>query len=106
MTDGEKKVLICTGANATGECTHKVYKMDECNQLDAPFRGNVATFAPDGEDFACYPRAYDCGGLCTSPTGCTFGSVAFDYEHKYNLSAIRWDTLFKSFDCTLKKKEE
>ncbi|KAL6356087.1 hypothetical protein LRP88_09675 [Fusarium phalaenopsidis] len=81
-------VLMCTGANATGTCHYE----------------NVKTFAPDGENFACYPRVYDCGGICKSPTGCTFGKVDFNYEHKYNLSAIGWDTLFQSFDCFEKRK--
>ncbi|KAJ4169925.1 hypothetical protein NW754_006070 [Fusarium falciforme] len=70
----------------------------------SPFYKNVKTFAPDGENFACYPRVYDCGGICKSPTGCTFGKVDFNYEHKFNISAIGWDTLFQSFDCFEKRK--
>ncbi|RSL83450.1 hypothetical protein CEP51_004485 [Fusarium floridanum] len=96
-------VLMCTGANATGTCHYEVYKLKECNQLPPPFYKNIKTFAPDGENFACYPRVYDCGGICKSPTGCTFGKVDFNYEHKYNLSAIGWDTLFQSFDCFEKR---
>jgi hypothetical protein len=97
---------MCTGANATGTCEHKVYKLDTCHQLKEPFLENVKTFAPDGEDFRCFPRLSDCGGPCTSPTGCTFGAVTFDYENKYNLSAIQWDNLFRSFDCVLNEEEK
>lgn len=77
--------------------------METCHQLEAPFHHNVNTFAPDGEAFECFPRAGDCDAICRSPTGCTFGAVDFAYEHKYNLSAIKWDTLFSSFDCSLKQ---
>ncbi|KAJ4198234.1 Hypothetical protein NCS54_00596700 [Fusarium falciforme] len=97
-------VLMCTGANATGTCHYEVYKLEKCHQLPPPFYKNVKTFAPDGENFACYPRVYDCGGICKSPTGCTFGKVDFNYEHKFNISAIGWDTLFQSFDCFEKRK--
>jgi len=97
-------VLMCTGANATGTCHYEVYQLKTCHQLPPPFYKNIKTFAPDGENFACYPRVYDCGGICKSPTGCTFGKVDFNYEHKYNISAIGWDTLFQSFDCFEKRK--
>ncbi|PNY20897.1 uncharacterized protein TCAP_07301 [Tolypocladium capitatum] len=93
-------VLLCTGPNATGKCQHNVYQLDKCHQLRAPFYRSINTFAPDGEAFVCYPRVVDCGGICTSPTGCTFGAVGFAYAHKYNLSAIGWDVLFSSFDCS------
>ncbi|KAH6687290.1 hypothetical protein F5X68DRAFT_231766 [Plectosphaerella plurivora] len=96
-------VLMCVGANATGVCDYSVWSMEECHQLPAPFHGNINTFAPDGEGFACFPRTYDCGEICTSPTGCTFGEVDFQYEHKYNMSAITWESIFKSFDCHIKK---
>ncbi|OAA69467.1 hypothetical protein ISF_02737 [Cordyceps fumosorosea ARSEF 2679] len=92
-------VLICTGANATGDCVYKKYELNKCQQLEPPFLANASTFAPDGDAFACYPRVMDCGGICTSPTGCTFGQVDFGYEHKFNLSAIQWNTLIRSFDC-------
>jgi len=95
-------ILMCTGVNATGTCDYKTYDMDKCHQLAAPFHQNVNTFAPDGEAFECFPRVGDCGDICTSPTGCTFGAVSFDYEHKYNLGAINWDKLLSSFDCSLK----
>lgn len=98
------QVLLCTGANATGTCTHQVYEMETCYQLEEPFYENVNTFALDGEAFLCWPRLYDCGEICKSPTGCTFGSVDFDYENKFNLGAIQWDVLFKSFDCALKRE--
>ncbi|UNI14036.1 hypothetical protein JDV02_000716 [Purpureocillium takamizusanense] len=95
-------VLLCTGPDSTGTCKHKVYPLKDCQQLKPPFHRNISTFAPDGEDFACFPRAYDCGGDCRSPTGCTFGAVDFNYAHKYNLSAIGWGTMVASFDCFLK----
>lgn len=96
-------ILTCTGVNATGTCHYEVYELDKCHQLPEPFHANINTFAPDGEAFSCYPRTTDCDGICRSPTGCTFGSVDFNYEHKYDLSAIHWNTLFKSFDCSAKK---
>ncbi len=92
-------MLICTGANATGECMYNTYELGKCNNLTAPYFRNTKTFAPDGGNFYCYPRIYQCGGICHSPTGCTFGEVDFGYEHKYDLSAIQWDTLISSFDC-------
>ncbi|KAF7540534.1 hypothetical protein G7Z17_g12171 [Cylindrodendrum hubeiense] len=96
-------ILTCTGVNATGTCHYEVYELEKCHQLPTPFHANINTFAPDGEDFSCYPRTTDCDGICRSPTGCTFGAVDFNYEHKYDLGAINWDTLFKSFDCQAKK---
>ena len=93
---------MCTGANATGTCEHKTYELKTCHDLSAPFFENINTFAPDGEDFECFPRVTACNEICMSPTGCTFGAVDFNYEHKYNLSAISWDKLFRSFDCILK----
>ncbi|KAH7329341.1 hypothetical protein B0I35DRAFT_42626 [Stachybotrys elegans] len=96
-------VLICTGANATGECTHNVYELKTCHDLPAPFFQNASTFAPDGEAFDCFPRVGTCDQICTSPTGCTFGAVDFNYEHKYNLSAIGWGNLMGHFDCSLKR---
>ncbi|KAF5018511.1 hypothetical protein F66182_9516 [Fusarium sp. NRRL 66182] len=96
-------VLICTGANATGTCSHKVYELEKCHQLPKPFYQNISTFAPDGEAFDCFPRTTGCKDICKSPTGCTFGAVDFDYENKFNLTAIKWNNLFSSFDCSLKK---
>ncbi|ETS01395.1 hypothetical protein M419DRAFT_123486 [Trichoderma reesei RUT C-30] len=96
-------VLLCTGANATGSCNYSVYALDTCHQLPAPFHHNTSTFAPDGEAFECFPRIGDCGSICTSPTGCTFGAVDFDYAHKFDLGAIQWNTLISSFDCSLKR---
>ncbi|KAF4985489.1 hypothetical protein FDECE_16532 [Fusarium decemcellulare] len=97
-------VLMCTGANATGTCHYEVYRLKECHDLPKPFLQNINTFAPDGEDFSCYPRVTSCDDICKSPTGCTFGAVDFNYENKFNLSAIKWNKLFKSFDCALKPK--
>jgi hypothetical protein len=73
--------------------------MEKCHILPDPLHQNIKTFAPDEGDWGCFPRVYDCGEICKSPTGCTFGEVTSTYEHKYDLSAIQWDTLFKSFDC-------
>ncbi|KAJ9149675.1 hypothetical protein NKR19_g5541 [Coniochaeta hoffmannii] len=94
-------ILICTGPNATGTCTHEVYELDKCHNMTVGYANNASTFAPDGEAFLCYPYIMPCGGICTSPTGCTFGAVSFDYEHKYNLSAIGWDHYIASFECHL-----
>ncbi|UKZ88567.1 uncharacterized protein TrAFT101_004319 [Trichoderma asperellum] len=95
-------LLLCTGANATGTCTYNVYELKTCHQLPAPFHHNTSTFAPDGEAFNCFPRIGDCGSICTSPTGCTFGAVDFNYKNKFDLGAIKWNTLISSFDCELK----
>lgn len=94
-----RQLLTCTGPNATGTCKHQVYELNKCVQLEAPFYHNTSTFAPDGESFSCFPRVTDCGAICRSPTGCTFGAVNFTYEHKFDLGAIRWNTLIASFDC-------
>jgi hypothetical protein len=75
--------------------------MKKCYLVPEPWHRNVVTFAPDDAAFACYPRAYDCGQICTSPTGCTFGTVNFQSEFKNNLTAIGWDKLLQSFDCFL-----
>ncbi|KAG6003443.1 hypothetical protein E4U21_002037 [Claviceps maximensis] len=96
-------VLLCTGVNATGTCKHQVYQLNKCQQLSAPFYQNTNTFAVDGEGFECSPRLVDCGSICRSPTGCTFGAVDFNYKHKWNLGAIGWDKYIKSFDCHLKR---
>ncbi|OAR02756.1 hypothetical protein LLEC1_07594 [Akanthomyces lecanii] len=98
-------VLICTGPDATGDCIYQKYELKKCHQLAAPFLANSATFAPDGDDFYCFPRTRNCDGICTSPTGCTFGQVDFNYEHKFNLTAISWNTLLRSFDCFEKEKK-
>ncbi|KIH90576.1 hypothetical protein SPBR_01100 [Sporothrix brasiliensis 5110] len=94
-------ILLCTGANATGTCNHSVYPLDTCVNITTPFLGNTNTFAPDGEAFACYPYGMPCGGICTSPEGCTLGAIDFDYEHKYNLSAVSWAGV-ASFRCFTK----
>lgn len=46
-------------------------------------------------------NSQDCGGICTSPTGCTFGAVTYDYKNKFNLTAIGWDKYISSFECHL-----
>ncbi|KAF4457470.1 SSCRP protein [Fusarium austroafricanum] len=98
-------VLMCTGANSTGFCDYQVFKLKKCHQLPKPLYHNITTFAPDGEDFECFPRTTNCKDICKSPTGCTFGAVDHNYPHKENLTAIEWNTLFSSFDCSLKKKK-
>lgn len=98
------QVLLCTGANSTGTCSHEVYEFDVCHQLKAPFYHNTSTFSPDGEDFFCYPRTVNCDDICKSPTGCTFGPVDYEYENKANLTAIEWNTLISSFRCKRKDK--
>ncbi len=70
--------------------------------MTAPFFGNLNTFAPDGEAFACYPYGAPCGSICTSPEGCTLGAIDFNYPNKYNLSAVQWSTV-ESFNCFLKQ---
>lgn len=97
------QLLICTGANSTGTCTHEVYTLNKCHQLSEPFLRNVTTFAPDGEHFNCYPRTTGCNDTCTSPTGCTLGPIDFNYEYKFNFTRVGWPKLFNSFDCSLKK---
>ncbi|KAG5921903.1 hypothetical protein E4U42_005662, partial [Claviceps africana] len=95
-------VLLCTGPNATGTCKYQVYPLDQCQQLPAPWYQNTKTFVVDDEAFECSPRLVDCGDICTSPTGCTFGAVDSNYEHRWDLSAIDWDKYIRSFDCHLK----
>lgn len=99
------QILMCTGVNATGTCHYDVYELGKCHQLHEPFHTNINTFAPNGENFACHPRIYDCGGQCRSKTGCTFGAVDFNYKNKYNLGAIKWNNYMRSFDCFEKRRE-
>jgi hypothetical protein len=105
----KSQVLLCTGANSTGTCSHVVAPLSsvgnvKCQQLEKPYFKNTATFAPDGEEFECFPRLYSCGEICRSPTGCTFGAVDFKYENKYDLGRIGWDSLIQSFDCSPKRE--
>ena len=95
------QVLICNGAQATGNCSYQVYELDACHNLTSEFSGNAATFAPDGEDFYCFPYLITCGGICRSPTGCTPGAISYDSPDKFNLTALGggWDRLITSFDC-------
>ncbi|KAK4171860.1 hypothetical protein QBC36DRAFT_86647 [Triangularia setosa] len=95
-------VLICTGPNATGRCDHETYELKKCYNLPDGLRNNAATFAPDADDFFCYPYLKVCGGICTSPEGCTMGPVDSDYPHRYNLTAVGWNEFITSFDCLLK----
>ncbi|KAK3692438.1 hypothetical protein B0T22DRAFT_447278 [Podospora appendiculata] len=92
-------VLICNGANAQGNCQYKKYKLDTCYNVTAPYYKNASTFAPDGDNFYCYPYMMSCGGLCMSPEGCTLGAVSFSFPNKFNLSAIGWDHYISSFEC-------
>lgn len=96
-------VLLCTGANSTGTCSYKVYDLNKCHQLPAPFNHNTSTFAPDGEAFTCFPRVTGCKDICKSPTGCTFGGVSFASPLKNDLGIIQWNTLISSFDCSLNR---
>ena len=93
------QILLCTGANSTGTCQYKVFEMGVCNQLAEPFWRDTRTFALDGEAFGCFPRATNCGDVCTSPSGCTLGGVDTHYRYKYDLSAVGWERLLSSFDC-------
>lgn len=93
------QLLLCTGPNRTGACKHQVYRLATCVQLEAPYLRNTSTFEPDAAAFSCFPRVTDCGAVCRSPTGCTFGAVNSTYKHKLDLGAIRWNTLIASFDC-------
>lgn len=47
----------------------------------------------------------ECGGICRSPTGCTLGSVSFDYPHKFNLTAVGWNKYITSFECHLNQTQ-
>lgn len=95
------QVLMCTGADQTDTCDYQVWPLETCNLLPSPFHHNISTFVPDGEEFYCFPYAYDCGQICTSPEGCTLGGVNSTYEYRYNLTAVEWNTLFGSFECHL-----
>ncbi|SPQ26060.1 f6256023-dea7-4ad9-b616-15c82cfef3ce [Thermothielavioides terrestris] len=92
-------ILICNEPNAQGHCEYGVYKLETCYNLPPALIHNAATFAPDGEAFFCYPYLMECGGICTSPEGCTLGAVSFNYEHKFNLTATGWNKYITSFDC-------
>lgn len=94
-------VLICSDANGQGQCQYSVYELETCYDLPPPLLNNAATFAPDDAPFYCYPYLTKCGGICTSPTGCTFGAVSYDYENKYNLTKIGWNKYITSFECHL-----
>ncbi|KAJ0109216.1 hypothetical protein J7T55_009547 [Diaporthe amygdali] len=93
-------VLICNGANATGDCSYQVYELDSCHNMTSQFSNNAATFAPDDDDFHCFPYLMACGGICTSPTGCSPGAISYDTPEKFNLTALSgWDHLISSFEC-------
>ncbi|KAI0380932.1 hypothetical protein F5Y04DRAFT_281278 [Hypomontagnella monticulosa] len=95
------QILICNGANATGPCHYEVYSMNDCHDMPEGFSAKTKTFAPDGDRFFCFPKVGRCDEICTSPTGCTFGSVDFNSPVKYDLSKIQWDHLIESFRCNL-----
>ncbi|KAI0480236.1 hypothetical protein GGR56DRAFT_687225 [Xylariaceae sp. FL0804] len=95
-------VLLCQGVDATDTCNYTVYAMETCYDVPTGFSKNTSTFAPDGDDFYCFPRVGTCAETCTSPTGCTFGgALYFDNPAKYNLSMISWESSLMSFDCHL-----
>ncbi|KAG5987411.1 hypothetical protein E4U43_005083 [Claviceps pusilla] len=97
-------VLLCTGVHGTGTCKYQVYPLNQCQQLPAPFYQNTRTFAVDDGDFECTPRLTNCGDICMSPTGCTFGAVDSNYQNKWDLGVIGWNTYITSFDCRLKTR--
>ncbi|KAK4151776.1 hypothetical protein C8A00DRAFT_16867 [Chaetomidium leptoderma] len=92
-------VLICNDPNGQGHCEYAVYELEKCYNLPPALINNAATFAPDDAAFYCYPYIMECGGICRSPSGCTLGSVSFDYEHKFNLTEIGWNEYITSFEC-------
>ncbi|GAP89759.1 hypothetical protein SAMD00023353_3600550 [Rosellinia necatrix] len=93
-------ILICQGANATGKCHYETYTLNECHEVPEAFFQNTRTFAPDGDNFYCWPRVGRCSDICTSPTGCTFGGAFyFDNPNKYDLAKISWDKSLVAFDC-------
>lgn len=94
------QVLICNGARATGNCTYQVYRLDTCYNLTGPYYRDAATFAPDGDEFYCYPYMEPCGGVCTSPEGCTAGAVSYNTTDRFNLTALGgWDRYIAAFEC-------
>ncbi|KAI1311988.1 hypothetical protein F5Y03DRAFT_390956 [Xylaria venustula] len=98
--ESHRNVLLCQGANATGSCHYEAYSLTECHDVPDDFFQNTRTFAPDGDDFYCWPRVTKCADICTSPTGCTFGGAFyFSNPHKYDLASIAWDKSLGSFDC-------
>lgn len=36
-----------------------------------------------------------------SAAGCTLGAISSDYKNKYDLSAVKWNTIITSFKCHL-----
>ncbi|KAH6627660.1 hypothetical protein F5144DRAFT_576510 [Chaetomium tenue] len=99
-------VLICTDPNGQGHCEYNVYELEKCYNLPPALIHNAATFAPDDAPFYCYPYLTECGGICMSPTGCTFGAVSYDYKNKFNLTRIGWNQYIESFECHLNRTED
>ncbi|KAK3391747.1 hypothetical protein B0T20DRAFT_488628 [Sordaria brevicollis] len=102
-------ILICNGPNASPACIYDIYQMEICYDLPVPFLRNASTFVLDDGEWYCYPYILDptgqnsmsCGGICTSPEGCTLGGVSPQYEHRFNLSAVGWGHYISSFECHL-----
>ncbi|KAI1194776.1 hypothetical protein F5X97DRAFT_327233 [Nemania serpens] len=93
-------ILICQGPNATGACQYEAYALDVCHDLPQEFFKNTRTFAPDNDDFFCWPRVGRCSDICRAPSGCTFGGAFyFGNPNKYDLAKISWDKSLVSFDC-------
>ncbi|KAI2637547.1 hypothetical protein GGS21DRAFT_484245 [Xylaria nigripes] len=93
-------ILLCQGANATGPCHYEVYSLGGCHDVPKALYHNTRTFAPDGDDFFCWPRLGTCADICRAPSGCTFGGAFyFDNPNKYDLAKILWDKSLGSFDC-------
>ncbi|KAI7781748.1 hypothetical protein LA080_014379 [Diaporthe eres] len=94
-------VEICTGPEATGNCSTDSYELDICHNVTSEFSGNAGTFAPVDDGFYCFLYLTACGSKCTSPTGCPGGLITYDSPEKFNLAALApgWDRLFTSFEC-------
>ncbi|KAK8173677.1 hypothetical protein IWX90DRAFT_484611 [Phyllosticta citrichinensis] len=91
------QVIICTGANNSGDCYTKTYKSNECNILPAPYYQNVLTFAP-GRQILC--RVTNSQNSCTTH-GDLFiqypGSTQFDNYNGIDYSNM---TSFLCQKCT------
>ncbi|POS77520.1 hypothetical protein DHEL01_v204098 [Diaporthe helianthi] len=94
-------VRICTGPHVTGICTDEQYQVNTCYNMTSEFVRNADTFVPDNDEFYCFPYLTACGGICTSPTGCTLGPISQYTPNNDNLAQIDggWNRLIASFEC-------
>ncbi|KAK3374984.1 hypothetical protein B0H63DRAFT_262752 [Podospora didyma] len=93
-------ITMCTGANFTGTCEYRVWPLETCITLGAPFYKNTNTFVPDEGNWFCYPYLMDCGAICRSPTGCTMGPIdSTRPDYRTDLQLQHWDKMIRSFDC-------